>query len=30
LGENPFHVYRVLLKEHHRTAQEFLRDRFGL
>ena len=30
LGENPFHVYRVLLKEQHHTAQEFLRDRFGV
>jgi hypothetical protein len=30
LGENPLHVYRVLLKERHRTAAEFLRDRFGL
>ena len=29
LGENPFHVYMVLLKEHHHTAAEFLRDRFG-
>ena len=30
LGENPFHIYRVLLTERHHTAQEFLRDRFGL
>ena len=29
LGENPFHVYRVLLKEHHHTAAEFIKDRFG-
>lgn len=30
LGENPLHIYAVLLKERHRTAAEFLRDRFGL
>ena len=30
LQENPLHVYMVLLKEHHHTAQEFLRDRFGV
>jgi hypothetical protein len=30
IGENPIHVYKVLLQEQHRTAQEFLRDRFGL
>jgi apolipoprotein N-acyltransferase len=30
LGENPIHVYQVLLKEQHHTAQEFLRDRFGV
>jgi Ca2+/Na+ antiporter len=29
LGENPIHIYQVLLKERH-TAQEFLRDRFGV
>lgn len=30
LGENPFHIYWVLLKERHQTAREFLRDRFGV
>ena len=30
LGENPFHVYMVLLKEHHHTAKEFIKDRFGV
>ena len=30
LGENPLHVYMVLLKENHETAAEFLRDRFGV
>jgi hypothetical protein len=30
LGENPFHIYRVLLNERHQTAQEFLADRFGV
>jgi hypothetical protein len=30
LGENPIHVYSVLLKEHHSTATEFLKDRFGI
>jgi len=30
VGENPFHIYQVLLKERHKTAQEFLRDRFGI
>ena len=30
LGENPFHVYSVLLKEHHHTAKEFIKDRFGI
>ena len=30
IGENPIHVYRVLLKENHPTAQAFLRDRFGV
>ena len=30
LGENPIHVYMVLLKENHKTAAEFLKDRFGL
>jgi hypothetical protein len=30
LGENPFHIYWVLLNERHQTAREFLRDRFGV
>ena len=30
MGENPIHVYGMLLKEHHDTAAEFLKDRFGL
>jgi len=30
LGENPIHVYMVLLEEHHHTAKEFLKDRFGI
>jgi hypothetical protein len=30
LGETPFHIYGVLLKERHQTAEEFLRDRFGV
>ena len=30
IGENPLHVYRVLLKERHQTAAEFVRDRFGV
>lgn len=30
LGENPIHVYMTLLKENHKTAAEFLKDRFAL
>ena len=30
LGENPIHVYTILLKENHKTAAEFLKDRFAL
>jgi len=30
VGENPIHIYTVLLRERHITAKEFLRDRFGL
>ena len=30
LGENPFHVYYVLLQENHKTAQQFLCDRYGI
>ena len=30
LKENPFHVYRVLLNEDHKTFAEFTRDRFGV
>ena len=30
IGENPLHIYKVLLKERHQTAQEFVRDRFGV
>jgi hypothetical protein len=30
IGENPLHVYMVLLAERHTSAKEFLADRFGL
>lgn len=29
IGENPIHIYDLLLKENHPTAQAFVRDRFG-
>ena len=30
IGEQPLHVYRVLLSERHKTFQEFVADRFGI
>ena len=29
IGENPIHVYRVLLNENHPRLSQFTRDRFG-
>lgn len=30
IGEQPAHIYKVLLSERHTTFQEFVADRFGI